>query len=323
MFEMILYALGLPDSSFYQKPDIFDKIYEQVTEIDERYGSAVIGPSEFNAEKETKYPFFCIWKTNTHDNAEFVPPEDAYILLTHLETNRLYVFPLYENPDKIPSPYVTEKKNTISEEKNVRLSFTYEHLWQNIDFEKVQKIDGNYEVQLICGKVISNGHKFTVSGSHEINDYINELKKELDVKALSLSEEDKELFTKQELSPKIPSDKDIIEIKPEKNSISKNDNSLVVNGSYNIQLPERLSGMPLVLNIIVQISDGGLVKEKIIIPLDLTENCKDCLKGYFSFDLLKYINKNIDPDYIPANILILVVTGSVSSNILEIIRKDN
>jgi len=318
MLEMILYALGLPDSSFYHKPDIFDKIYQQVTEIDERYGSAVIGPMEFDAEKETRYPFFCIWKTNTHDNAEFIPPEDAYVLLTHLETNNLYLFPLFENPDKIPSPYVVEKKNTTSEEKNVRLSFTYEHLWQNIDFKKVQKTDGNYQIQLICGKVISNGHKFNVSGLYEKDNYINELKKELEVKNLSLSEEDKELFTKRELSPKLPPDKDNIEIKPEKNSISKNDNSFVINGSYNIQLPESLVDIPIVLNVIVQICNGGIMKEKIIIPLELAENDKNSFRGYFAFDLLEYIHKNMSTDIIPEKIVILAVTGSVSSNILEI-----
>jgi len=322
MFEMILYAVGLPDSSFYQKPDIFDKIYEQVTEIDERYGSAVIGPSEFNAEKETKYPFFCIWKTNTHDNAEFVPPEDAYILLTHLETNNLYLFPLYENPDKIPSPYISEKKNTTSEGKNIRMSFTYDHLWQDIDFEKMKKINGNYKVQLICGKVISNGHKFNVSGLHETNDYIDELKKELDVKVLSLSEQDKKLFNKRELSPKIPSDKDNIEIKLTKDSISQNDNSLVINGSYNIQLPESLSNIPIVLNVIVQITNSGMIKEKIIIQLEFAENHNNCFKEYFSFDLLETIHKNISPDIIPEKIVILAVTGSVSSNILEIKGKE-
>ena len=65
-----------------------------------------------------------------------------------------------------------------------------------------------------------------------------------------------------------------------------------------------------------------MIKEKIIIPLEFAENHNNCFKEYFSFDLLETIHKNISPDIIPEKIVILAVTGSVSSNILEIKGKE-
>lgn len=319
MFEAFLTALDIADSQFYVKHNIYEIVFEKVVVTEEPYGLAIAGPQKIDIKKHASYPLFSIWKTNTHDNAVFVPPDKAYVLLTHLETKRLYVLPLYENPGKMPLPEEPDAGRNTPAKK--RLSYSYESNWCDISLRRLNATEGSYRIQVLCGKMISNTIEFSVLGKQE-GQLVDLRKKELLAEAVSVTKEHEELLVKSKHSPAIPERENIV-ISTTDQKVKPDQKDFFVNGSFNIATVPDFKDIPLEISIIIQDdAEGGVIEDKSIVPCKFLETGNGFVTGYFSFDLMRYYyNKSTDTFIIPKEICIIAVCGPVISNVLEVVNE--
>lgn len=318
MILELLFSLNLSDSALFEKPDIFEMVYMEMTKLQEPYGAACIGPKEIDLEKSVKYPIFSIWKTNNHDNKGFVPPEDSYVLFTSLETGRLVILPLVDYSGKLPLPEDEDIDETDYQNEKEPLSYSYESNWCDISLRRLNAAGGNYRIQVLCGKMISNAIEFSVLGEPE-GQLVDLRKKELLAEAGSLTKEHEVLLVKSKYSPAIPERGNIV-ISTTEQKIKPDQKELFVNGSFNIETLPDFKDVPMEFSVIIQDNtEGGIIDDRIIVPCKFLETGDGFVAGYFSFDLIRYYyNKTTATFVLPMEICVTVVCGPVISNVLEV-----
>ena len=319
MIELLLFALNLSDAELYKKIEINSNVFDQLTEINEEFGIAIIGPKIFNFKENHSYPLFSIWKINNFDNKFFIPPDMAFIVVNQVETSKLTIIRLDNAQDKMPPPGETGKIQYPPGYNANAKQYTFDEIWKDITSRDITWIDGHYTMQVICGKMFSNNINVEVTETGcKAEDILiqNEKKRVPQPETIQKSH-----FEQSSFSPKIPEMLNTIEIKAICSN-TPNTVSPVVYGSF--KLPRKIvkNNYSVELSLIVQFtSEVSLTSRSICIPIEFTTNKDEALSGFFSYDLKElFFNSFTKKLNVPDVVLVNVLSGTVMSNMVEVVN---
>jgi hypothetical protein len=277
MLEALVLSLSLMDQSYYLKEDLRERFMGLLESLHGQQIAILIGcPKLWDMQTYKEFPVYTAYKWPEGVLIKSYPPADfGYIVVSSLTNGGIRIFPLVENPEKIPLPE-SSKKSPPPPGANVnKITVSYDTDWKLLPSEHMQWAGEKIAIAILCGPTVSNVCSILLTNAAK---GIPAVAPTASIKSSGY------YFVKNKQSPPIPDATGISFSSPEGRIVYSGE-PFPLYGSFNVPGTENKD---ICIHLLFsQPTIPGLVSYPVIIPKNAFKISNGMAHGYFIFDMME------------------------------------
>ena len=312
MISLSTIAASFSDEDYYGRVDIGETLVNALDSVDESYRLLIAAPSVFDPAKRKQLPVIAAWKINSRDNHLFHPMSAGQVVLSSIETGRIFCVPLVDYSHKMPA-YNNESVESAPPAVENTGDITYSYNYHVRSLKDFPAEEGTVAVAVLCGNMLSNVRHLSVVASKQPASAAQA------ATTVSPAENPRYYFVQSPQSPAVPTSDGVV-FSTEKNRVEPG-RPYMLYGSFRFTSKEQHPGdIRLHLLLVKTGTSGDPFHIEVIVPNEFIRRNGTDATGHFMVDLMKVFFYQPDVRFdIPVETYVTAIRGCIFSGPFKIV----